>query len=210
MSRRIPGSARATCHDAAVIGLVIAICVGILVGFIRGGSLKTLGEAHLRAVPIVFIGVLFQLASQFADRSDLRWLGFAFILASFACVFAFAALNFRLPGMTLIALGAFSNLLVISANGGMPVSLHALARAGLDNPFAPGTAGLKGAHHVLTDASRLRFLADVIPITVTANVASVGDILIWAGLLLLIQQLMIGPRGKRRRGAAVSARSGPD
>jgi hypothetical protein len=132
-------------------------------------------------------------------------------LGSFACVFAFAAFNFRLPGMTLIALGAFCNFLVISANGGMPVSLDALDRAGLGNPFAEGGAELKGAHHPLTDASQLRFLADVIPITVTANVASVGDVLIWAGLLLLIQQLMVGPRGKRRRGAkTVSARSGPD
>jgi uncharacterized protein DUF5317 len=193
-----------------VIGLVIAVAFGFLVGFIRGGSLKTFGQAKLHAVPIVFLGVAFQVASTVADKADLRWLGFACILASFACVFAFAALNFRLPGMTLIALGAFSNLLVIAVNVGMPVSLHALERAGLDNPFAPGAAGLKGAHHVLTDASRLRFLADVIPITVTANVASVGDILIWAGLLLLIQQLMVGPRGKRRRGATVSARSEPD
>jgi hypothetical protein len=36
---------------------------------------------------------------------------------------------------------------------------------------------------------------------VTANVVSAGDIVIWAGLLLLIQQLMVGRPGKRRRGA---------
>ncbi len=190
-----------------MIGLILAIAVGVIVGFIRGGSLKTLGDADLRAVWVVFAGVILQLGSTAAERgADLRWLALALVLASFACVFTFAALNFSLPGMTLIALGALSNLVVISANSGMPVSREALDRAGL------GSGDLRGAHHVLTDASRLRFLADVIPISVTANVISVGDMLIWAGLLLLIQQLMLGPRGKRRRGAgkAASARSEPD
>lgn len=195
-----------------MIGLVVAVALGIVIGFVRGGSLRTLGDAHLRAVPVVFGGVVLQLASTIADRADLRWLALGLVLASFACVFAFAALNFRLPGMTLIALGALGNFVVISANSGMPVSVDALERAGLGNPFAEPGAALKGAHHALTDASRVRFLADVIPITVTANVVSVGDIVIWAGLLLLVQQLMVGPRGKRRRGGrkTVSARSGRD
>lgn len=195
-----------------MIGLVVAIALGIVIGFVRGGSLRTLGNAYLRAVPVVFAGVVLQVASTFADRGEMRWVSFGLVLASFGCVFAFAAINYRLPGMTLIAIGALCNLLVISANGGMPVSLDALERAGLGNPFEDAGSTLKGAHHALTDSSRLRFLADVIPITVTANVASVGDIIIWAGLLLLVQQLMIGPRGKRRRGAAkaVSARSGRD
>ena len=195
-----------------MIGLIIAVALGIVVGFIRGGSLKTFGEAHLRAVPVVFAGVVFQVGSALADRADLGWLALALVLASFTCVFAFATFNFRLPGMTLIALGALCNFLVISANGGMPVSLDALERVGLGNPFAEGDAIVKGAHRPLTDASHLRFLADVIPVKVMANVISVGDILIWAGLLLLIQQLMVGPRGKRRRHVkkSVSAGSEPD
>jgi hypothetical protein len=182
-----------------VIGLVVAIAVGILVGFLRRGSLKTLGDAHLRAVWVVFLGVLLQLGSTAAERADLRWVALGLVLSSFACVFTFASLNFRLPGMTLIAIGALCNFVVISANAGMPVSREALARTGFS------VDELKGAHHVLTDGSRLRFLADVIPISVTANVVSVGDIVIWAGLLLLIQQLMVGPRGKRRRGAPKTA-----
>jgi Family of unknown function (DUF5317) len=194
-----------------VIGLVIAVAVGILVGFVRGGSLKTLGDAKLAGIWVVFAGVVLQLGSAAADRSDMRGLSLGLVLASFACVFTFAAINFRLPGMTLIAIGALCNLVVISANAGMPVSVDALERAGLGNPFVKGGALLKGAHHALHPGTRFRFLADVIPITVTANVVSIGDIIIWAGLLLLVQQLMIGPRGKRRRGAAkaqpVSARS---
>lgn len=199
-------------EEDPMIGLLVAILLGIVIGLLRGGSFKKLSEAELRAVPLVFVGVVLQVGSTFAERAEIDHLPLALVLASFACVFAFAALNFNLPGMTLIALGALGNFFVISANGGMPVSRHAIARAGLDDPFTgPGATTVKGAHRALTDDSNLRFLADVIPISVTANVVSVGDILIWAGLLLLIQQLMVGPRGKRLRHVkSVSAGSEPD
>ena len=194
-----------------MIGLVVAVALGLLIGLVRGGSFKNLSTAELRAVPVVFIGVLLQLGSTFAERADLHWLPLALVLGSFACVFVFAALNFSLPGMTLIALGAVCNLLVISANNGMPVSLDALRKAGLGDPFTgPGASSIKGAHHALTDGTHLRFLADVIPISVTANVVSVGDIVIWAGLLLLVAQLMVGPKGKRRKGGAPRVSAGSE
>jgi hypothetical protein len=183
-----------------VIGLVLAVAVGIIVGLIRRGSFANLGRTDLHGVPLVFAGVVLQFASTAVERADIGWLPLGLVLGSFALTFGFAALNRRLPGMTLIALGALMNFVVISANGGMPVSLDALERAGLGNPFEDGTL-TKGAHHALDDEDRLTFLADVIPITVAANVVSAGDIVIWAGLLLLIQQLMVGRPGKRRRGA---------
>ena len=188
-----------------MIGLFLAVAVGIVVGLVRRGSFANLGRTDLRGIPLVFGGVLLQLGSTIAERAELAWLPLGLVLGSFALTFAFAALNRRLPGMTLIALGAFMNFVVISANGGMPVSLDALDRAGLGNPFEGG-AVTKGAHHALDDGSRLTFLADVIPIKVTANVVSAGDIVIWAGLLLLIQQLMVGRPGKRRRGAREAER----
>jgi hypothetical protein len=196
-----------------VIGLIVAVALGLVIGLARGGSFRNLSDAELRAAPLVFVGVALQVGSTFAEHANMHWLPLGLVLASFACVAGFAALNFTLPGMTLVAIGALCNLLVISANGGMPVSLRALDRAGLGNPFTgPGAADVKGAHHVLRPGTHLRFLADVIPITVTANVVSVGDIVIWAGLLLLVAELMVGPKGKRRRRSAeqVSARSEPD
>jgi len=186
-----------------VIGLPLAVLLGLIVGLVRGGSLATLSRTELRGVPLVFAGVVLQIGSTIAERADVAWLPFALVLTSFAFTFAFAALNWRLPGMTLIGIGALMNFLVISANHGMPVSLSALDRVGLGNPFT-GNGVVKGAHHALTPGTHLRFLADVIPIRVAANVVSIGDIVIWAGLLLLIQQLMVGRPGKRRRGAKES------
>lgn len=187
-----------------MIGVVLAIGVGLLVGFARRGSVANLGQAHLRGVPMVFIGVAFQIGSMLAERAELDWLPLALILVSFACVFTFAALNWRLGGMALAALGAVANFVVIAANGGMPVSLDAAARAGLGNPFADPANAAKGAHHAMTDDSVLTFLADVIPLRIGANVVSVGDLLIWAGLLVIVQQLMVGRKGRRRLGARQS------
>lgn len=186
-----------------VIGLLLAFVVGVAVGFIRRGSFANLGRTHLRGVALVFGGVILQIASTVAERADVSRLPLGLVLGSFALTFGFAALNAKLPGMTLIALGALMNFVVIAANGGMPVSLDALERAGLGNPFETGGV-TKGAHHVLDDDDRLTFLADVIPIRVTANVVSAGDIVIWAGLLLLIQQLMVGRPGRRRSGASAA------
>jgi len=183
-----------------VLGLVVAVAAGLGIGFARGGRIGNLSSTKLRGIPIVFAGVVLQLASTFAERADVRGLPLALVLASFACVFGFAALNWRLPGMTLIALGALMNFTVISANAGMPVSLHALDVAGLGDVFSNGHVLLKGAHHALTPASRLRFLADVIPVKLSSNVISAGDIVIWAGLLVLVQQLMVGRPGRRRAG----------
>ena len=184
-----------------MIGLVLALAVGIIVGLARGGSFANLSRTQLAGIPLVFAGVILQLGSTLAERAtDVTWLPLSLVLCSFALTFGFAALNWRLPGMALIATGALMNFVVIAANGGMPVSLDALERAGLGNPFE-GDAVTKGAHHALDDDDRLTFLADVIPIKVTANVVSAGDVVIWAGLLLLIQQLMVQRRGKRRRGA---------
>ena len=183
-----------------VIGLFLAVAVGIIVGLARRGSFANLSRTQLRGVPLVFAGVILQLGSTLAERADLSWLPLGLVLCSFALTFGFAALNARLPGMTLIAIGALMNFLVISVNGGMPVSVDALDRAGIGNPFEEGGV-TKGAHHALDDDDRLTFLADVIPIKVTANVVSAGDVVIWAGLLLAIQQLMVRRPGKRRRGA---------
>jgi hypothetical protein len=183
-----------------VIGVVLAIGLGLVIGFARRGSINNLGEAHLRGVPIVFAGVAFQVGSMLAERARLDWLPLALILTSFACVFIFAALNWRLSGMALAAGGALANFVVIAANGGMPVSLEAAARAGLGNPFADPSSVAKGAHHAMTEDSVLTFLADVIPLRIGSNVVSVGDILIWAGLLVIVQQLMVRPKGRRRHG----------
>lgn len=179
-----------------MIILLFFLAAGIVVGRVRGGTLGRLGEAHLSWTPIIFVGVVLQGTAAYIDVPAAAT-GLA--LASHLAVFAFAAFNAKRPGMTLLAFGGLLNFLVVAANGAMPVSPSALVRAGLGTP-AVGFPDVGGLHEILTDQSRLRFLADVIPIRPLRHVVSPGDLALWTGLLLAVQGLMVGP-GRRVLGA---------
>jgi hypothetical protein len=84
-----------------------------------------------------------------------------------------------MPGMIVVALGAFANVTAIAANGGvMPASPHALAvagRSGASEHFANSTA---------VSHPHLAFLGDVFAIPARfplANVFSIGDVLLLIG-----------------------------
>ncbi len=181
-----------------MIILLGVLAAGVALGLARGGSLRRLGEARLHLVPVVLVGVALQGAAAFTGGGSLS---LALAIASYLAVFGFALANRHRPGIALLALGAFLNLMVVTANGAMPVSHAALARAGVGDPFT-GTTTRDGLHEELTPDSRLRFLADVIPLRAVRHVVSPGDLALWAGMLLLAQGLAVGPRGRRVPGAS--------
>lgn len=192
-----------------MLALAVVVLIGFLVGLVRGGSWRNLAGAKFRLVSVIFVGVAFQVAAALLSSVDHGRLSIALVVTSFAAVFAFAAANWRLPGMALVALGALSNLIVIWANQGMPVSRSALDRAGFTDAYVAGRGGARGAHHLLSDSSRLTPLADVIPLPLFRNVVSAGDVVIWAGILLLVQDLTAGPRGRRKARALREAEEVP-
>lgn len=177
-----------------MLGVLASILIGSIVGLLRGGSFRRLERVQLRRLPVVFVGVAFQVGSAVAEAQRAGWLAFAFTIGSFACIAWFAAENRREIGMPLIALGALSNLTVIVANGGMPVSLRAIRLAGLSQHFRANLF-TRGAHEPMTSETAVGFLADTIPLRY-GTVVSIGDLVIWAGMILLLQQLMVGPRGR--------------
>ena len=185
-----------------MIILLVVMAVGVIAGRVRGGSLRRLGDAHLSWVPVIFIGVVMQGTAASVSSPGAST---ALALTSHLSVFAFAAANSKRPGMILLAVGGLLNFLVVAANGAMPVSLDALARAGIGSP-AVGPPELGGLHELMTSATRLRFLADIIPFRPARHVISPGDLALWAGLLLAVQGLMIGS-GRRVAGTRRPAES---
>ncbi|MEV5963961.1 DUF5317 domain-containing protein [Kribbella sp. NPDC051952] len=111
------------------------------------------------------------------------------LLGSAVCIAVFLRLNLRHPGVGLLALGFFSNAVVVALNGAMPVSLAALARAGIS------TAVVSDPRHELADAAtRLPWLGDVVPVALPGlgQAVSPGDVLIAAGAGLLLYAGMGG------------------
>ncbi|MGW7683791.1 DUF5317 domain-containing protein [Kribbella sp. NPDC054772] len=105
------------------------------------------------------------------------------LIGSAVCIGVFLRMNLRHPGVGLLALGFFSNAIVVALNGAMPVSLQALTRAGV------GDATVTDPRHEIADAAtRLRWLGDVVPVALPGlgQAVSPGDVLIAAGAGLLL------------------------
>jgi hypothetical protein len=174
-----------------VLLVVGAIAAGILIGILLGGSLRNLAEIKLRWWPLAPLGLVLQLVPvpTIEGRLD-HWLAVGLLAASYAVLLVFVLVNIRLPGFPVVAAGFALNLLVISLNGGMPVSDSALRSA-----YGSGYAAMRrdlvehgGAkHHLAGPDVVLRPLTDVIPVGKPVRlVLSVGDLLFYVGVVWLL------------------------
>lgn len=167
-----------------LIGVVLAVGISL----VRGGRFDVAARNELYWLPVLVTGLLLQAL---LDALDARGLvgdaeSVALLLVSEAAVLAFGIRNWFRAGMWLIALGFTANVVVILANGAMPVGPDAIASLGGD----PGAAVLAGKHELLTDATRLPLLADVIPVAPVRMIVSLGDILLVAGMIPFAHDLM--------------------
>ncbi len=181
--------------------ILYSIPIGLLVGRLLGGRIERLGAIRFRLAPLAVAVLLLQLAL-FSPMSDGlpevvgRWV----YVISTGLVMVVVVANRGLPGLPLVVLGAASNLAAIVANGGaMPASASALAAVGL---------GVDGnTNSVLLERPILEPLTDVfatprwLPL---ANVFSIGDVLIGAGVVVAVAVVMRrGPVAERGEGRSV-------
>ena len=181
-----------------VIGAIVA---GSLLGLALGGSLRSLAEIRLRWWPLAVIGLAFQLAPvPTLEGSADHWIGVGLLIASYVALLAFVIVNIRLPGFALISVGFALNVLVISLNGGMPVSKQALSEA-----YGPGSgtvltelrASGGAKHHLERPDDVLLPLTDVIALGAPVHlVMSVGDVLFFLGVTWVIAAATRGPTGR--------------
>ena len=173
-----------------VIGL--AVCVGLA----AGGSLRHFERFRLHWWGVALTGLALQGIPLASGVS--RPLGSAVLIGSYALLGAFAWVNRRLPAVWLVMVGLALNVLVIGANGGMPVSASALETAGARAEGLAGTGTLK--HHLMGPTDDLTPLGDVIGIPPPIGaVISIGDVLLYAGVAILVVAIMRGRSGENRR-----------
>ena len=100
--------------------------------------------------------------------------------------------NWRIAGLPLVALGAASNAAAILANGGyMPAGAAALAALGKAAPTVYSNSSVV-AHPALEPLTDIFALPRFVPF---ANVFSLGDMLLAAGIALTIVVAMRTPLG---------------
>lgn len=194
------------------MSLVVAVLlVGLVLGWLAGGNLDRLGGVPLRRRRLVVAALLAQACGTVVGGPFYA----GGLVASAVLVVAFLALNRGLRGTGLVALGVLLNAVVVGANGAMPVSRGASARAGVSvQDLLPG-ADLR--HELADRRTRLPWLGDVVPVPlpVRPEVVSPGDVLVAAGLAQLVVAGMLARRprvpvdgqGRRRRALPPAERS---
>jgi hypothetical protein len=172
-----------------------AIVFALVVGLVAGGSLHRFSELRLRWWLLAPIGLALQGVPLPDGRhgSDLviRMIVFG---TSYALLLAFVIRNRRIAGVPLIALGLLLNGLVVTANGGMPVSRSAFVESGQVNELHLLEADEGAKHHILVPGEDvLSPLGDVIAVPPPiAQVVSIGDVCVYAGLIWMIVAIMRG------------------
>jgi len=196
--------------------LILAVVVaGILTGVALGGDVRTLSDVKLRWWPLAPVGLALQLVPVPSRQGELdHWLSVGLLIGSYIVLLAFVWMNIRLPGFPLIAVGFAMNLLVISVNGGMPVTERALrqaygSRAASEIVRLQEEGGAK--HHLARDDDVLLPLADVIPVgSPLHQVLSAGDIVFMAGVFWVIAAATKGAAGRHRPGTTRGRRGARD
>jgi hypothetical protein len=192
-ARRTTFQQYATMRPPVLFATVAAVLLGVVVGFVRGGSLGRLAHLNVRLAWLAGVAWMVQVvlfASPLADGLA-QWAP-AIHLASIGLVGVVIVANRAVPGAALFAVGLMMNAAVIGANGGfMPVSEAALEAAG--NGASSGA--LERGEHIqkavlMRPDSPLWVLGDVFPFRPIGKVYSVGDVVAAIGALLLVSQGM--------------------
>jgi Family of unknown function (DUF5317) len=160
--------------------LIALLCV--LSVPLAGGDLRRLAHLKFRYPGLAAAALALQVAIVNVAPGGDHAVHVALHLLSYALAAWFAAANIRTPGVALIAAGGVLNLIAILANGGvMPTDPGALKRSGL-------TMGDGFTNSAALAHPHLSALGDIIavPAGPLANVLSIGDLVLFAGLLVLV------------------------
>jgi hypothetical protein len=176
--------------------VLIVIGLAVCVGFIAGGSLRPFERLNVHWWGIAFAGLALQGISLNGAIGSSA--GSAVLVGSYGLLVAFASVNRRLPASWLVMAGLVLNILVIGVNGGMPVSASALGTAGARAEGLMGAGTAK--HHLMGPGDSLTPLGDVIGIPPPVGaVISIGDVMLYAGVAVLVVMIMLGRSGENRR-----------
>lgn len=179
--------------------LIESIVIGIAVGYFRRGKLSRLANLHLKAPYLLFLAVIIESILNYSliNHNDIILPGYSFlaIMIQYLLVFVFICLNLDRPYIQLIGIGILLNFIVIAANyGSMPVSAQILDLASPTKKMGLLREGKFYSYKLIEPGVLLWFLGDTIRISFPLRqFISLGDIILSAGVLMLIQQSMVKP-----------------
>ncbi|HEY1421042.1 MAG TPA: DUF5317 family protein [Candidatus Dormibacteraeota bacterium] len=170
---------------------LIAIGLGLAAGLVAGGSIDNFARVRVRWPAVLLAAVVIREAVLLTPLNHLDGAQYAYVIAIAAIVAWTIWHADLLPGIWLVAAGAAMNLVVILVNGArMPVA------AGLAGSLL--RHGEIGQYTLMGPATNLSWLGDWISLRPLPEVYSPGDVVIAAGLALVVFLLTRGRRASDR------------
>lgn len=172
--------------------LPVVALAAIVIGLVRGGRIEGLSSVSFRGGLAVLVLFVAQLAiRQFIPGLGIlstRALVLSWVVVS-AGLLVLCALNWRIVGVRLLAVGIALNIVVVALNTGMPVGGPLAARFGMV-PSAESIAN-RGAFYRPVDSGTIApLLGDVMPIPAPQplrSLVSIGDVLMFLAVGVLIE-----------------------
>jgi hypothetical protein len=175
-----------------VVLLVVAVLGGLAAGLQRPPLGAHCVRLRLHRLPLLAVGAVGTAVAQglHGDGGSLA-MGLAL-----AVLLAFVAGNLHVTGIAVIGVGLLLNLVAVVLNNGMPVRGGALVAADVVNADELASTAFDGPRHLESGSDRLAVLGDVLPVPITREVLSFGDLIVLVGVADAVREL-----GRRRRPA---------
>ncbi len=175
---------------------LIAVIGGILAGFLFKGKPGNLYDVKIHHPWLLLAFFLLDalLNSRFGMLlpNTERLMVAVLLSIQYISLFTLVIINRKRWPLLFIGLGELANYLVIMANGGrMPVDVTRLPDSSRLSSLLEGRVPHYGA---VNAATRLPFLGDILYLPFPSPaLLSAGDLIIWAGLFLLMFHAMLAP-----------------
>lgn len=165
---------------------IYPIIIGIIIGYLFGGKLISLGNIKLNGINYIFAGFIIDAFMQLLGRFHILSIGkltFGIDLIMYILIVIFVFKNIKNIYAILLGLGSILNAIAIFTNGGaMPVRKSAMDA--IFKNYVPSRAGL---YEAMSGKAHFKSLSDIIYVKILGpSIFSVGDIIIAFAIMLLI------------------------
>ena len=176
--------------------MVVVALVALVLGLLRGGSLRGLAQISLRWIPLVIAGLVLQLLIFTPGRgqSIIPTYTTQLYILSMVLLAIWVILNRHVPGIVLMGIGLMMNMVAIVANGGyMPIHPDVAGMVGQSRDAATGGTEIIYHSRAMRESVQLWILTDILPVPAPkplASVFSIGDVLMTLGGSWLLYRSM--------------------
>ncbi|MET0903420.1 MAG: DUF5317 family protein [Acidimicrobiales bacterium] len=166
-----------------MLTLVLAAVAGLIVGLARSPAGVHTVRPRVEHVGLLAVGAGLNALAVLLDGTASLFA----LIASLAVLIAVAVANRHITGVAVVGCGLLLNLVSVAVNGGMPVRASALEAAGVISEGQP--VEVEDPRHLETAADPIPVLGDVLPVPLTNEVLSFGDLIVIVGAADAVREL---------------------